>query len=137
MKDLAYIHLNKHNQNSTDSERMWHHTTLAWRLYNTYGFPIDLTQLMAEERKLSVDMAGYEAAKVREQVSTLSPGTHRSGNYYLNVSSSPPTHTPPPGRGPPPPPAPPPPPPPPFNTHSFSPRTRRYRTPLQEGWMRP
>ena len=42
---------------------------VAWRLYDTYGFPVDLTCLMAEERKLSVDMEGYETAKLRAQVS--------------------------------------------------------------------
>ena len=42
---------------------------VAWRLYDTYGFPVDLTNLMAEERKLSVDINAYEAAKLRAQVS--------------------------------------------------------------------
>ena len=42
---------------------------VAWRLYDTYGFPVDLTNLMAEERKLSVDMNGYEAARIKAQVS--------------------------------------------------------------------
>ena len=32
----------------------------AFELYATYGFPVDLTQLMAAERGLSVDMKGYE-----------------------------------------------------------------------------
>ncbi|MBX3375637.1 MAG: alanine--tRNA ligase [Phycisphaeraceae bacterium] len=32
----------------------------AFKLYDTYGFPIDLTQQMAEERGLKVDIAGYE-----------------------------------------------------------------------------
>ncbi len=36
---------------------------LAWRLYDTYGFPVDLTQLMSEERGLEVDLEGYEVAK--------------------------------------------------------------------------
>ncbi|GLC41498.1 hypothetical protein PLESTB_001005000 [Pleodorina starrii] len=36
--------------------------TEAFVLWDTYGFPVDLTQLMAEERGMSVDMPGYEAA---------------------------------------------------------------------------
>jgi len=34
----------------------------AFRLYDTYGFPIDLTELMASERGYTVDIAGFEAA---------------------------------------------------------------------------
>lgn len=33
---------------------------VAFKLYDTYGFPIDLTVLMAEEQGLTVDMASYE-----------------------------------------------------------------------------
>lgn len=36
---------------------------VAWRLYDTYGFPIDLTQLMCEEKGLTIDMEAYEKAK--------------------------------------------------------------------------
>jgi alanyl-tRNA synthetase len=32
----------------------------AFKLHDTYGFPIDLTRIMAEERGMSVDIAGYE-----------------------------------------------------------------------------
>jgi len=32
----------------------------AFKLYDTYGFPIDLTRIMAEERGMTVDLAGYE-----------------------------------------------------------------------------
>lgn len=38
---------------------------IAWRLYDTYGFPVDLTQLMAEERRMSVDLEAYEKAKAQ------------------------------------------------------------------------
>lgn len=41
---------------------------VAWKLYDTYGFPVDLTQLMAEERNLSIDMEAYEVAKQHAQV---------------------------------------------------------------------
>lgn len=34
----------------------------AFRLYDTFGFPIDLTDLMARERGYTVDISGFEAA---------------------------------------------------------------------------
>jgi alanyl-tRNA synthetase len=34
----------------------------VFRLYDTFGFPLDLTQLMAEERGHQVDVAGFEVA---------------------------------------------------------------------------
>ena len=34
----------------------------AFRLYDTFGFPIDLTELMARERGYSVDISGFETA---------------------------------------------------------------------------
>lgn len=45
---------------------------VAWRLYDTYGFPIDLTQLMTEEKGLKIDMTGYEESKKQAQVSYIS-----------------------------------------------------------------
>ena len=39
----------------------------AFRLYDTYGFPIDLTELMARERGYAVDIAGFEAALAQQR----------------------------------------------------------------------
>ena len=39
----------------------------AFRLYDTYGFPIDLTELMARERGYTVDIAGFEASLAQQR----------------------------------------------------------------------
>uniref|UniRef100_A0AAZ3PU59 Alanine--tRNA ligase n=1 Tax=Oncorhynchus tshawytscha TaxID=74940 RepID=A0AAZ3PU59_ONCTS len=44
----------------------------AWLLYDTYGFPLDLTALIAEERGMMVDVAAFEEEKKAAQaVSTV------------------------------------------------------------------
>lgn len=39
----------------------------AFRLYDTFGFPIDLTQLIANERGVAVDLGGFEAALAQQR----------------------------------------------------------------------
>ena len=39
----------------------------AFRLYDTYGFPLDLTRVMAAERGLTVDQAGFDAAMAEQR----------------------------------------------------------------------
>lgn len=40
----------------------------AWLLYDTYGFPVDLTGLIAEEKGMKVDMEGFEEERKTAQV---------------------------------------------------------------------
>jgi alanyl-tRNA synthetase len=53
----------------------------AFKLYDTYGFPIDLTQLIAAERGQRVDLEEFERAleaqRKRSRNVTVSPGTGR------------------------------------------------------------
>jgi alanyl-tRNA synthetase len=46
----------------------------AFKLYDTYGFPRDLTELMARERGLDVDIAGFD--KYMEEARALSRAGH-------------------------------------------------------------
>ncbi|MBD3382997.1 MAG: alanine--tRNA ligase [candidate division Zixibacteria bacterium] len=39
----------------------------AFKLYDTYGFPFDLTQVMAREREMTVDEAGFEKELARQK----------------------------------------------------------------------
>jgi alanyl-tRNA synthetase len=48
----------------------------AFKLYDTFGFPIDLTELMARERGYSVDIAGFESSLQAQR--TLSQEDRRS-----------------------------------------------------------
>lgn len=40
---------------------------VAFKLYDTYGFPLDLTQTIAEDEGLTVDLAVFEAAMERQR----------------------------------------------------------------------
>ncbi len=50
----------------------------AFQLYDTYGFPIDLTELMASEKGITVDTAGFEAA-MDEQKNRSREATRMAG----------------------------------------------------------
>ena len=46
----------------------------AFRLYDTYGFPLDLTQLMAAEKGIEVDEAGFEEQMAAQQARSREAG---------------------------------------------------------------
>jgi alanyl-tRNA synthetase len=53
----------------------------AFRLYETYGFPIELTQELAKEHGLAINMNEYEEAKVKHAAlsTTASAGAFKGG----------------------------------------------------------
>jgi len=65
----------------------------AFKLYDTFGFPIDLTAIIAQERGITVDEAGFEHAL--EQQRQRSRKARTSGQTAIG---SPAVHTPKPGK---------------------------------------
>ncbi|CAG8495140.1 7842_t:CDS:10 [Funneliformis mosseae] len=57
--------------------------TDVWRLYDTYGFPVDLTRLMAEENGLGIDE--QEFIKEQEKAKALSRNARSSGGSDQEV----------------------------------------------------
>ncbi|QOW21302.1 alanine--tRNA ligase [Novilysobacter avium] len=55
----------------------------AFRLYDTYGFPVDLTADIARERGLTVDMEGFDAAMERQR------DTARAAGKFGNTATMP------------------------------------------------
>ncbi len=61
----------------------------AFKLYDTFGFPIDLTNDIARERNFAVDMAGFEAAMAaqRERARAAGKFTMKAGVEYDGQAS--------------------------------------------------
>ena len=53
---------------------------IAFKLYDTFGFPIELTQELATEHGFSVDVKGFdEAFEKHQEVSRSTSGTFKGG----------------------------------------------------------
>ncbi len=57
----------------------------AFKLYDTYGFPIDLTDLMAQERGLSVDLEGFEKAMEEAKQRSRQGGRKETGEQKIEL----------------------------------------------------
>lgn len=62
----------------------------AFRLYDTFGFPIDLTADIARERGITVDQAGFEQAmaRQREQARAANKFTMQEGIEYTGSQTT-------------------------------------------------
>ncbi|XP_028814155.1 alanine--tRNA ligase, cytoplasmic-like isoform X1 [Denticeps clupeoides] len=57
----------------------------AWLLYDTYGFPLDLTALIAEERGMGVDLEGFEEEKKVAQLKSQGKGAGDEDHIMLDI----------------------------------------------------
>ncbi|XP_069595623.1 alanine--tRNA ligase, cytoplasmic [Ranitomeya imitator] len=57
----------------------------AWLLYDTYGFPVDLTGLIAEERGLRVDMDSFEEERKAAQLKSQGKGAGDEDLLMLDI----------------------------------------------------
>ena len=58
----------------------------AFQLYDTYGFPVDLTQLIAQERGLKVDIAGFD--KLMEQQRSRARAAQKGAQTIVMASDT-------------------------------------------------
>lgn len=56
----------------------------VWRLYDTYGFPVDLTRLMAEEAGLKIDDAAFEQAREESREASKAHGS-KTGEITIKL----------------------------------------------------
>ncbi len=56
----------------------------AFKLYDTYGFPLDLTELMAREQGMTVDHAGFEKSMAEQR-----KRAREAGKWELQVEHAP------------------------------------------------
>jgi len=59
----------------------------AFQLYDTYGFPLDLTQLMAEERGLAVDAEGFERCMAEQRARSRAATKTGEGGHGLALDA--------------------------------------------------
>ena len=53
----------------------------VFRLYDTYGFPVDLTADIARERGLTIDQAGFESEMEAQRERARGAGQFKAGHY--------------------------------------------------------
>ncbi|KAL4752698.1 alanine--tRNA ligase [Aspergillus terricola var. indicus] len=61
------------------------HGADVWRLYDTFGFPVDLTRIMAEERGLEIDDRQFEDARQKAKEASKGQKKATTGSVKLDV----------------------------------------------------
>jgi len=74
-------------EEAAEYARSHHHGEIrgqdAFKLHDTYGFPIDLTQIMAQEKGLAVNIGEYE--RLMEEAKSLARAAGKTGGAAIDV----------------------------------------------------
>jgi alanyl-tRNA synthetase len=81
LKTLAHGILKFENYAAKLSEGQMIDGNFAFELFDTYGFPIDLTQLMASEKKLTVDMEGFHKGLNEQKQRSRAAAAVQTGDW--------------------------------------------------------
>ena len=57
--------------------------TIAFELYDTYGFPLDLTRLIAAEKGFTIDEAGFNSEMQKQKIRSRKATTVESGDWMV------------------------------------------------------
>ncbi|MCC7297799.1 MAG: alanine--tRNA ligase, partial [Bacteroidia bacterium] len=60
----------------------------AFELYDTFGFPIDLTQLICREKSVEVDMVGFEDELQVQKTRSRADAVKETGDWQVLISDS-------------------------------------------------
>lgn len=61
---------------------------MVFKLYDTYGFPVDLTADVAREHNLSIDMAGFEAEMTKQRKRARQAGYFKNSQQGVDISKA-------------------------------------------------
>ncbi|MDX2063388.1 MAG: alanine--tRNA ligase [Bacteroidia bacterium] len=61
----------------------------AFELYDTYGFPVDLTALIAKEKGWAVDLAGFEAEMAAQKQRSKQASEVKTGDWQVLAEGTP------------------------------------------------
>ncbi|MCH9750530.1 MAG: alanine--tRNA ligase, partial [Proteobacteria bacterium] len=60
----------------------------VFKLYDTYGFPVDLTADVARERSLTIDMPGFEVEMTKQRDRARSAGDFKTAQKGVDISDA-------------------------------------------------
>lgn len=62
--------------------------SMAFELYDTYGFPIDLTEVIAREKQIQIDLEGFENALLEQKNRSKADAKKETGDWIYIIENA-------------------------------------------------